>query len=363
MDLYEWEGKKLLAARGIEIPRAVFVHEGSHVFDVFPSLGDGSVVVKAQVRAGGRGRAGGVRFARGGAEMHAAISALLGWEHGGERVDAVLVEERVDAEAEYYASASYDTVTRGPVLVFSVHGGVDVAEAIVLPFDPDAGVGDDTITQLLVREAVPLAHRAALADVLRALVRCFLTEQALLVEVNPLFITRDGRAVAGDAKVVLDDDVVRPSERRFLSLGGDIAVLASGGGASLLNIDALMSHGGRPANYIEYSGNPPADVVRDLTVRVLSQSNIRGCWVVGGTANFTDIAVTMEGFVAGLRLVQPKPTYPIVVRRDGPRQREAFAMLAEVSWREGYQLYTFGSETPMEESARLMVKLAYGDPR
>ncbi|MDO8599634.1 MAG: ATP citrate lyase citrate-binding domain-containing protein, partial [bacterium] len=103
-------------------------------------------------------------------------------------------------------------------------------------------------------------------------------------------------------------------------------------------------------------------VVRDLTVRVLSQPHIRGCWVIGGTANFTDIAATMEGFVAGLRLVQPKPTYPIVVRRDGPRQREAFAMLAEVVQRERYQLYTFGSETPMEETARLMVKLAYGDP-
>jgi succinyl-CoA synthetase beta subunit len=333
------------------------------VFAASPSLGDGSVVVKAQVRAGGRGRAGGVRFARDGAEMHAAISAILNWEHGGERVDAVLVEERVDAEAEYYASASYDIVTRGPVLAFSAHGGVDVTEAAVVPFDIDAGVGDDTIAQLFTREAVPLAHHAALADALRALVRCFLSERALLVEVNPLFMTRDVRAIAGDAKVTLDDDVVQPQERRFLSLGGDIAILASGGGASLLNIDALMAHGGKPANYTEYSGNPHADVVRDLTVRVLAQPNLRGCWVVGGTANFTDIAATMEGFVTGLRLVRPKPTYPIVVRRDGPRQREAFAMLADVARRERYQIYTFGSETPMEESARLMVKLAYGDPR
>lgn len=363
MHLYEWEGKALFLAHGITVPRAVLMRARADALAAFRSLGGGPVVVKAQVRAGERGRAGGVRNARTAEDVSVAVSALLGWEHAGERAEAVLVEEYVEAVAEYYASASYDTVTRGPVLAFSARGGVDVADATVTSFDPDAGMSDEAITEALEREAVPAAHRAPLVDALRATVRCFLAEQALLVEVNPLFITRDGRAIAGDAKVVLDDDVVRPQERRFLSLGGDIAILASGGGASLLNIDALMQHGGRPANYTEYSGNPPADVVRDLTMRVLTQPALRGCWVVGGTANFTDIAATMDGFVAGLRLVQPKPTYPIVVRRDGPRQREAFAMLADVAAREGYQLYTFGSETPMEESARLMVKLAYGDPR
>ncbi|MBI4450153.1 hypothetical protein HY634_03780 [Candidatus Uhrbacteria bacterium] len=266
----------------------------------------------------------------------------------------------MDAAAEYYVSFSYDTATRAPVLAVSTKGGMRVTDATTASIDVRDGITDTTIASCLEREAVSAVHRASIAEAIRKLWRCFDEEQLLLAEVNPLFVTRDGRCIAGDAKVVLDDDVVRPQERRFLSLGGDIAILASGGGASLLNIDALLGHGGRPANYTEYSGNPPADVVRDLTRRVLSQEGIRGCWVVGGTANFTDIAATMEGFVAGLRQVTPKPTYPIVVRRDGPRQAEAFAMLRDVAEREGYQLYTFGSETPMEESARIICKLVYG---
>ena len=358
MHLLEHEGKAILARYGGAVPRGVVVTSP----DVSTTLRV-PVVVKAQVHAGGRGRTGGVRVARSPEERDAAVRALLGVEVCGERCASVLVEEYVDAVAEYYVSFSYDTVTRGPVLAFSMRGGADVTDATVVSVPIHTSITDTQITTVLEREHIPNAHRVAVADTIQRIWRCFVTERALLVEINPLFVTRDGRAIAGDAKVILDDDIVRPHERRFLSLGGDIAILASGGGASLLNIDALMAHGGRPANYTEYSGNPPADVVRDLTIRVLSQPHIRGCWVIGGTANFTDIAAPMEGFVAGLRLVQPKPMYPIVVRRDGPRQREGVAMLAEGSRREGYQLYTFGSETPMEESARLMVKLAYGDPR
>lgn len=358
MNLIEYESKVLFARYGITVP------SGTIVSDVcVPNAPPLPCVVKAQVRTGGRGKSGGIRIVQTETEAKRVIQELLSWEHAGECAKVVLVEECIDATAEYYMSISYDTATRGPVLAIARNGGVDVEDATVVPVRMVTGVTDADIASAFDREAISVAHQPAFADTIRKLWTCFIAERALLVEINPLFITRDGRAIAGDAKVVLDDDVVRPSERRFLSLGGDIAILASGGGASLLNIDALITHGGRPANYTEYSGNPPADVVRDLTVRVLSQPGIRGCWVIGGTANFTDIAATMEGFVAGLRQVQPKPIYPIVVRRDGPRQREAFATLADVAVRDGYQLYTFGSETPMEESARLMVKLAYGDSR
>lgn len=357
MQLLEYDGKALIARHGIAVPYGGIVREGDAGWALPCAV---PCVVKAQVAAGGRGKAGGVRRCETSDAAQHAVRELLGWQHAGVRAEAVLVEAFVDAVAEYYASCSYDTATRSPVLAVSARGGVDVADAAVMAFDADVGITDTVIADALQRAEIPLSHGAAIRATLRAIAQCFLAEQALLVEVNPLFITRDGHAIAGDAKVVLDDDVVRPTERRFLALGGDIAVLASGGGASLLNIDALMAHGGKPANYTEYSGNPPPEVVRDLTMRVLSQPNLRGCWVIGGTANFTDVAATMEGFVAGLRCVQPKPTYPIVVRRDGPRQREAFAMLRDVATRDGYQLYTFGSETPMEESARVMVKLAYG---
>lgn len=99
-------------------------------------------------------------------------------------------------------------------------------------------------------------------------------------------------------------------------------------------------------------------MVKKLTQEVLSQKHLKGCWVVGGTANFTDIYETMMGFVEGLRNVKPKPTYPIVIRRDGPRQKEAFEMLRHVQ-QEGYNLHLFGPGTSMSDSAKEIVRLAY----
>jgi succinyl-CoA synthetase beta subunit len=160
--------------------------------------------------------------------------------------------------------------------------------------------------------------------------------------------------VAGDAKVVLDNEAAKPVAQRLITMEGDIAVLASGGGASMLCLDMLLNHGGRPANYTEYSGNPKAAVVSKLTRRVLKQPGLRGCWIVGGTANFTDIYETMQGFVHGLRSVSPKPRYPFVIRRDGPRQQEAFAMLRQVSERYGYDFRLYGAETPMDTTAKII---------
>ncbi|MBI2065880.1 MAG: hypothetical protein HYT68_02330 [Candidatus Zambryskibacteria bacterium] len=176
----------------------------------------------------------------------------------------------------------------------------------------------------------------ALVKIIQKLWKLFISEYALIAEINPLFKVADGEFIAGDAKVILDDEKLNPGERRFIELGGDIAILASGGGASLLNIDALLRFGGKPANYTEYSGNPPAELVKDLTKRVLDRRGLKGCWVIGGTANFTDIYETMRGFAEGLKEIKPKPKYPIVIRRDGPRQEEAFLMLRELAQEQAY---------------------------
>ncbi|RME31631.1 hypothetical protein D6789_02105, partial [Candidatus Woesearchaeota archaeon] len=147
--------------------------------------------------------------------------------------------------------------------------------------------------------------------------------------------------------------------KTFVELDGDIAVLASGGGASLTCMDALIEAGGKPANYTEYSGNPSSEKVRRLTEITLSKPGLRGCFVVGGTANFTDIYETLKGFAEGLRNTKPKPAYPIVVRRAGPRDKEAFAMLAELE-KEGFDITVLGEETPMTKAARIMVEKING---
>lgn len=199
------------------------------------------------------------------------------------------------------------------------------------------------------------------------------------------------RYVALDAKVILDDsglarhqdlDVLPkgaissiPSDRElaahqidatdyrgsagsvFLELDGDIAILASGGGASLLVMDALSRAGGKPANYTEYSGNPPREKVEKLTRVTLSKECLTGCLVAGAVANFTDIYETLSGFVDGLRQIKPKPLYPIVIRRGGPRQKEAYEMLSRVAKTEGFDIHLFGPETPISVAAREMVRL------
>ena len=356
MNLYEYEGKKLFSRYGIAVPRSVLWRKGCAPRRAWMT---GPVVLKAQVLLGERKKAGGIILATGAADAARRSHAMFGKNIVGEIVKNILVEERISQADEWYVSFSCDTARRAPVLALSPSGGTGILRARVFVIDPSSGVEDFFFRDAIRSAGFQREDIFQLLGVVKKLWSIFWNESALLAEINPLFRLSSGELVAGDAKIIFDDEKVRPAARRFISLGGDIAILASGGGASLLSIDALVRAGGRPANYTEYSGNPPASVVRTLTKKVLSQKGLRGCWVVGGTANFTDIYETLSGFVAGLREVRPRPRYPIVIRRDGPRQREAFRMLERVREDEGYQLYFSGSETSLSESARAMVEHSY----
>ncbi len=355
MRLYEYQGKDLLKKYGIACPKGILLTSGQRKISLpVPS------VVKSQVLFGNRLKSGAIHFASNSKELNSGLQKSLGREINGESVKKVLVEERVPVAAEYYVSFSYSTDTKTPMLALSPRGGAGVKKAHLVPLDMITG-----LPQFFIRNAVEAAgfsnaDLAGLTKVIQNLWALFMGEYALLAEINPLLKDKSGNFVAGDAKIILDDEKLNPQARRFLEMNGDIAVLASGGGASLVNVDALLYYGGRPANYTEYSGNPPAEVVQELTKRVLGRKNLKGCWVVGGTANFTDIFETMRGFVDGLRQVKPKPAFPFVIRRDGPRQKEAFKMLREIARKEGYDFHLYDSETSMSETARIMVKLAYG---
>lgn len=354
MKLLEYQGKELFQKYGIPVPRGVLITAGPSEMPL-----EIPFVVKAQVPSGERGKKGGVLFVEQADDFEKTKEELLKKEVDGFTPEQLLAEEKIQAKRELYLSLSYDTQTRMPVLGISAQGGVEVGEALLFPIDRLFGMEEFYLRDIFLQAGITQGA-SSLKKIIYALWELFIKEHALLAEINPLFETKEGVFVAGDAKIILDDNVVNPELRPFLDLKGDIAVLASGGGASLINLDALMHFGGKPANYVEYSGNPPASVVEELTVKVLSKEGLRGCWTVGGTANFTDIYETLLGFVQGLRRVTPKPTYPIVIRRDGPRQKEAFEMLREVAKKEGYDFHLYGPEISMSESARIMVELAYG---
>lgn len=359
MNLVEYQGKELFARYNLPIPKSKIVTKRNSTLPFKPPF-----ILKSQVPVGDRKRKGGIAIVKAKRDYSQARQQLFKTSIDGHLPEKLLAEELVLFEREDYVSFSFDTDTRMPLLALSSSGGTGIHHAFTTPIDlisPAVAVsegGADFFLRDALRQA-EMPQDRSLVKVIQSLWKLFRAEKALLAEINPLFALKDGSYVAGDAKVILDDHVAQPDFRPYVSLGGDIAVLASGGGASMVNLDALFSAGGRPANYVEYSGNPKSDVVRALTRQVLSQPNLKGCWVVGGTANFTDVYETLKGFVEGLREIKPKPNYPIVIRRDGPRRQEAFELLEKVKREEGFNFYLFGPNTPMADSAKTIVKLAY----
>ncbi|KKU81325.1 MAG: Succinyl-CoA synthetase, beta subunit [Parcubacteria group bacterium GW2011_GWA2_47_8] len=393
MKLYEHEGKVLFKACGISVPRGVAVKNASELDGLLLSFE--STAVKAQVLTGGRGKAGGIKLCHGLGETKQAVTAQLGATIHGEVVETVLIEELVQHSGEYYIGIAYDTTLRVPVLMASREGGIDIESAgNVARVAVDLSIG---YSPFLARETLFMAgfdRETALAasSIFGKLWQLFKRYDCTLVEINPLHSTNDGELLADDAKVILDDtalwrhkDVTFPPRKVFgreenereraakaidredtrgvagsvyFDLDGDIAILGIGGGGLLSGMDVLLAHGLHPANYTEYSGNPPAEKVKALTKIVLSKPGLRGLWHFGGTANLTDVYETMvNGFYTGLLEVTPKPTYPIVIRRGGPRDKEAFAWLKEHAAKDGFNIHFFDRNTPITESGKKLAEL------
>ncbi len=352
MKLYEFQGKDLFVKYKIPIPRGILLEAPIKKMPFsFPC------VLKAQILSGNRKKNGGILFETTKAKACFSVQTLLNKVINGERVKRVLVEEKLPIAAEYYLSFSYDTNTRWPALAVSISGGSGIVKAHVCPINPLQNLYPFQVREIIKEAGFPSGDIPAVSEIILKLWELFQKEYALLAEINPLIRIKSGEYFAADAKVILDNEKLKTNEKNIIDMDGDIAILASGGGASLLNIDSLLRAGGKPANYVEYSGNPSAQVVADLTERVLSKKGLKGCWVVGGIANFTDIFETMRGFTEGLSRIKPTIRYPIVIRRDGPRRKEAFEMLKKVAKEKRYDFHIYGSEVSMAESAKIIVDL------
>lgn len=375
MNLYEFEGKKIFEQYGIAIPKGVVIRRDDDVALAYQSIGVADVVVKAQVLSGKRGKNNGIRFCSTLDEVQQAVYELFETHIRGQHVAAVRIEEKLTIAEEHYLSITYNTNRKQPVLVYSAEGGMDIED---VPEEHIQKIDLDIRTDA-VALAIPFAAE---------LWRCFVAEDARVMEINPLVKTADGRYIAADAKIALDEDAFfrhehwkefeartmmgrEPTDRevqvkkidegegyyrgtagKYIEMEGDIAVLFSGGGASIANMDALIQQGLQPANYTEYSGNPPREKVAELTKIVLSKPGLRGLWIAGGVANFTDIAATFQGIIDALDEVQP--TYPIVVRRAGPNEEEGKRLMRECAERNGLNLTIFGKEVAMGETAKVL---------
>ncbi|OGY30084.1 MAG: hypothetical protein A3F33_03590 [Candidatus Woykebacteria bacterium RIFCSPHIGHO2_12_FULL_43_10] len=375
MILYEFEGKELLRNGEINTPSSLLVDNQATIVNLHYPL-----MAKAQVLSGKRAQAGGIVSVEEEIDLEKVLNTLLGSTINNETVEKVLVEEKVDVLEEYYVSLSYDTSVRGPVLTLSENGGSGIEErkSLMYPINP---VAPSKSIQAI--KTVPI-------ELLEKLISVFFQEDCLLLEVNPLVKTKSSW-VALDAKINLDECAAKnhpewafkprgvpgysptPSEieakkidegdyrgvagSTYFDLDGDIAILASGGGASLTALDSLLKLGGKPANYTEYGGNPSGEKVARLTKIVLSKPGLKGLWIVGAIANFTDIYETLSGIIEGLRVTRSelglKLDFPIVIRRGGPRDKEAFEMLRKVK---DFDLYLYGEETSITESAKVIIE-------
>ena len=369
MKLFETEAKEILAEHGLNIP-------GQEAEEY---------VVKAQVLAKNRKKHGGIKFAESQQEAQELAKQMQSSKLNGHEVNDVLIEEKTDFEEEYYVAFIYDTDVRKPVMIFSKEGGSGIedreANKLILG-DPHQW----KFRQFLKNNGVKSREITKLAIVLERMYKAFLNEDARMLEVNPLAKTDEGYVVL-DAMMDLDDDASYRRNReyedrsefgrnkterelkaekidkddhrgvagKYTELDGDIAMMLAGGGASLTNMDALISCGGKPANYTEYGGNPPTEKVYRLTKVILGKPRLKGCWHVGGTANNTDIHRTMKGFCQALEEINPD--YPIVVRRDGPNADQGFEELRKTRDKLGLNMKLFRNDTPMTKTAEVLMEM------
>ncbi len=410
MKLYEYEGKMLLEKAGIAIPfgRVLKSSDAPAVRTTFSELSQlmDAFAVKAQVLAGSRGKAGGILFATTQQELQDAVAKLLGSELKGEVVEEVLVERKLSIQDEYYVGIMFDTKIRAPVLIVSGQGGVDIEQTkkdhpeqvITEPIDylsaKQYGLDPIQLSTLFMKAGFDVSLHEHLTVLINKLFTCFVQNDLKLIEINPLVrttkqsLTTPVELVAVDCVAIMDDNAMyrqtawnfpqrigvrkqpTPIEfaarqidendhrgvagKTFIEFDGDIAVLASGGGCSITAMDALLSYGAKPANYTEYSGNPPIEKVEKLTRVTLSKSGLCGCWVVGGVANFTDIKETLQGFMNAL--IDIKPDYPILIRRGGPNDKEAFVMIKELAKKHKLDITCYDETMPVSGSGKILVE-------
>ncbi|MEU7404877.1 ADP-forming succinate--CoA ligase subunit beta [Streptomyces sp. NPDC044948] len=348
MDLYEHQARELFEEHGIVVPRAEVTDSPARARDIARALG-GRAVVKAQVKTGGRGKAGGVRLAADPAEAEEAARHILGMDIKGHTVGTVMLAEPCDIEREFYVSYVLDRAAGRFLAIASAEGGMDIEEVAAqrpeavarIPVDPAVGV--HTATAVRIADAAGLPPQTV--DTLVRLWKVLVREDALLVEVNPLVRTVDGRIVALDGKVTLDDNArfrqSRWGETRqeasdslearagakglnYVKLDGAVGVIGNGAGLVMSTLDVVADCGARPANFLDIGGGASARVMADGLSVVLSDPDVRSV-LVNVFGGITACDAVADGIVRALDEV--RLTKPLVVRLDGNNAARGRALL------------------------------------
>jgi succinyl-CoA synthetase beta subunit len=356
MDLFEHQAKELFARHGVAVPRGRVAWSPEEAAAVAGELG-GSVAVKAQVQIGGRGKAGGIKLAADPAEARAHAERIIGMDIRGHTVRRVLVEEASDIAAEYYVAILHDRASKGFLAMASAEGGVDIEEvaatrpeAIVkVPVNPLVGLRSYHVNQLVYGAGFDERARKGAAELLARLYDVLVAADCMLVEVNPLVLTGDGRVVALDGKVSLDDSALPrhpdleelrdtfaadPQEQaakekglNYIKLDGYVGIIGNGAGLVMSTLDVVAQAGGKAANFLDVGGGASAETMTDGLEVILSDAKVRSVLVniFGGITRGDLVA---QGILDALDRLGDKVQVPLVVRLDGTNAKEGRALLA-----------------------------------
>ena len=388
MKLHEFQAKEVLSGFGVPVPRGYVCTSADEVEKAARDLGGGTVVVKAQVHAGGRGKAGGVKLAKNPAEARAIGAQIVGMRlvshqtgPEGVMVRKVLVEPGCRIAREIYVGVTLDRARGLPVVMASKEGGVEIEEvaarnpsAILKEhFRPDEGLLPYQARRLAFAIGLGGPQLSAAVSLMRALAKAFVAKDASLVEVNPLVVDADGKVIALDAKMSLDensefrqkdlvekyrdaseDDPVEAKAKAldlaYIPLSGDIGCLVNGAGLAMSTMDIVKVHGGSPANFLDVGGGASKEKVTEAFKIILADPKVRAILVniFGGIMKCDVIA---EGVIAASREIGMK--VPLVVRLEGTNVERGRELLAK----SGLAL-TVASD--MTDAAKKVVQAARG---
>ncbi|GAA1133534.1 ADP-forming succinate--CoA ligase subunit beta [Nocardioides aquiterrae] len=365
MDLMEYQAKELFAKHGVTTTLGVVVETPEAARSAAEELG-GVTVIKAQVKAGGRGKAGGVKLAKTADEAFEHASNILGMEIKGLRVNRVLVTPATPPEEEYYFSFLLDRANRRYLCIASVEGGVEIEEVAKtnpdavkqIPIDPGAGVDEAKAREIATEANFPEPVFEQAVAMIQALYTVFVEEDATLVEVNPLARLADDKLEALDGKVSLDDnasEVRHPDHERFairdeedpleaqakdkglnyVKLDGEVGIIGNGAGLVMSTLDVVAyageAHGGvKPANFLDIGGGANAQVMADGLHVILGDPQVKSVFVnvFGGITACDEVA---NGIVGALDILGDEATKPLVVRLDGNNVDEGRRILDEAN--------------------------------
>jgi succinyl-CoA synthetase beta subunit/citryl-CoA synthetase large subunit len=367
MRLLEHEAKTLLKAQGISIPSGKLFTASSDVTYDKPG------VLKAQIPAGGRGKAGGVIFVNTPQDVKRESARILGTNLRGHTVETILIEDQLEIQKEYFLAVTYDTTAKSPILIFSSEGGIEIEELarsnpekiVRERFSVRKGFHEFQSRNVGIAGGLKGKELVDVSSIIERMVRLFLSCDATIVEINPLGVTSKGECIACDAHIDIEEEALfrqrilfekygigkrqsgarhqsefekkaqaiddldhRGVAGRVIEFDGDLGLVIGGGGASLTTFDAVGKNGGRPANYCEIGGNPSVLKVKELTKHLLSKPGVRKIAVIMNVVSNTRVDLVARGVIKGILESGKDPSETIAVFRiPGAWEEEGWKIL------------------------------------